>query len=80
MRPFCAGIACLSNAEGLLTFPLRHAGNAVYVAITTDIEPIIVKGNTVSHFLFKDKNKVKRYLFEKKVDEKEQAKSLKFMW
>ena len=65
-----AGYMDISNHDGLLMFPLRHATPKIYVAIAPSIELVKVKGETISHreFMFGEDSKL--YLLERKVDDK----------
>ncbi len=71
LKPKLSGFTCIyggytdfSDHHGIVKFPLRHAGDKVYVAITESIEPSRFEGNTISNCVFKAETK--RYLFTKK--------------
>lgn len=67
------GYMDISDTDGLITFPLRHASQKVYVAVTPDIKLVNVKDKTFSHYEFIPKdNPTELYLLEKKEDEKKQ--------
>lgn len=81
LRPTLGGILALyggyadySNADGLLGFPLRHADNTLYVAITEEIIPVKAVGQTISHIEFYDPTQrpVDFFLYEKKQDQAKQ--------
>lgn len=61
------GYVDISNTDGLISFPLRHVSQKLYVALTPDIHLVKVKGDTLSHreFIVRDDNPVKLYLFER---------------
>lgn len=64
-----AGYITSSDANGILSFPLRHAAPKVYLAITNQIGLIKVQNNTISHKEYLPKQAdVQLYLFEKKND------------
>lgn len=67
-----AGYMDYSNANGLITFPLRHTEPKLYVAITPQINLIRLKENTISHAEYIDNPNIKTdiYKFEKKKDNK----------
>jgi hypothetical protein len=55
-RPALNGIAALyggyfniSASDGLISFPLRHTAQKVYLAITPSIQLVHAKSNTISH-------------------------------
>lgn len=59
LRPKLSGIAALyggyfgmSSRDGSISFPLRHATQKVYVAITPGIQLVRLRGNTFSHRSF----------------------------
>lgn len=64
------GYIDISDPDGLISFPLRHATPKIYIAITEEIKLIKVKENTISHreFISQDKDKTKLYSFEQKED------------
>lgn len=67
------GYLDISDHDGLITFPLRHASEKIYLAVTPDIKLINVKDKTFSHHEFLRKNNpTELYLLEKKEDDKEQ--------
>ena len=68
------GYVAISDQDGLVTFPLRHSSNKIYLAVTPEIKLVKVKENTFSHaeYIINEKNEVKLYQFEKKEDEKKQ--------
>ncbi len=81
MLPHRSGILALysgysdySNADGLLSFPLRHADKKIFVAITENIKLVKAAGHTISHIEFIKNNNTPAELYEldKKVDEAEQ--------
>lgn len=65
------GYIDISDKNGLISFPLRHQGDKVSVALTQSFEPILFEGNTISHIIFNQDTKM--YLFEKKTGKKEQV-------
>ncbi|MFH1644037.1 MAG: hypothetical protein ABIA74_02575 [bacterium] len=68
-----AGYMDYSNANGLISFPLRHTEPKIYVAITPRINLVKLKENTISHaeYVLDDENvKTEIYKFEKKKDNK----------
>lgn len=81
MLPHRSGILALysgysdySNADGLLSFPLRHADKKIFVAITENIKLVKAAGHTVSHIEFTKNPATPGELYElnKKIDEAEQ--------
>jgi hypothetical protein len=59
MRPALNGVAAIyggyftvSAHDGLVSFPLRHTAQKVYLAITPSIELAKVRGNTISHRVY----------------------------
>lgn len=66
------GFLDISNKDGIIQFPLRQTAQKLYIAFTDKIKLIKVKGNTFSHREFADqiKHPIKLYLYEKKVDNK----------
>lgn len=65
------GYSDISNPDGFISFPLRHTSQKVYVAVTPEVFPVQVKGNTISHLEYREteENPVVIYKFEKKIDE-----------
>ena len=72
---FYGGYSDISNPDGLISFPLRHSSQKLYIAVTPQINLVKVKQNTISHkeFITKQRNPTKLYLFEKKEDEAKQS-------
>ena len=70
-----AGYTTLTDADGLATFPLRHAQQKLYVAITPDIKMIHVRGSSFSHTEYSPDMTVplSLYKLEKSEDDKKQA-------
>lgn len=70
-----AGYTTITDANGLATFPLRHAQQKLYVAVTPDIKMIHVKGSSFSHTEYAPDMTVPLALYklEKSEDEKKQA-------
>lgn len=70
-----AGYITISSPEGLIVFPLRHAQQKLYVAITPDIKLIHVKGSSFSHAEYSPDPNVPLalYKYEKLEDNKQQA-------
>lgn len=68
------GYSDISNPDGFLSFPLRHTSQKIYVAITPEVFPVYVKGNTVSHLEYRpsEENPLVIYQYEKKTDEEKQ--------
>jgi hypothetical protein len=64
------GYMDISNHDGLLMFPLRHAVPKIYVAISPSIDLVKVKGETISHREFMLGEESKLYLLERNVDDK----------
>ncbi len=64
------GYMDISNQDGLLMFPLRHATPKIYLAISPSIELVKVQGETISHREFVLNEESKLYLCERKTDEK----------
>ena len=59
LKPSLGGIAAvyggyfaISSTDGLISFPLRHTAQKVYLAITPSIQLVRLKGNTFSHRAF----------------------------
>jgi hypothetical protein len=74
---YLSGFACIyggymdiSDIDGLVSFPLRHASPKIYVVLTPRIELVNVKENTFSHRKFVPGNKALIYSFERKTDTK----------
>jgi len=62
----------VSNAMGILSFPLRHATPKLFLAITPTITPVKIKGSTISHLEYiTSNNPTKLYACEMKKDEKQ---------
>ncbi len=65
------GYGDFSNADGLLTFPLRHLpASKLYVLVSPDIELVRAQGNTVAYARLPDaaRDKAVRYEFAKSKD------------
>ena len=69
-----AGYTTLSDTDGLASFPLRHAQQKLYIAVTPDIKMIHVKGTSFSHTEYSPDMTVPLALYklEKLEDEKKQ--------
>lgn len=69
-----AGYITVTDSEGLAMFPLRHAQQKLYIAITPDIKMIHVKGSSFSHAEYSPDPNVPLALYkcEKLEDEKKQ--------
>lgn len=67
------GYMDVSNKDGLLMFPLRHATPKIYVALSPTIELVKVQGETISHREFLLNEDSKLYSLERKVDNKKNA-------
>lgn len=67
------GYMDISNKDGLIMFPLRHATPKIYVAIAPTVELVKVQGETISHREFLLNEESKLYSFERKVDAKKNA-------
>jgi hypothetical protein len=67
-----AGYMDISDMDGLLAFPLRHAIPKVFIAITPEIKLVNIKGNTFSHreFINDQNNPCQLFMCEIKQDEK----------
>jgi hypothetical protein len=63
-----SGYMDYSNDDGLISFPLRHVAQKLYVVVTPQINLVKIKGETFSHKEFSVINgaPTKIYLFEKK--------------
>ncbi len=59
-----------SNPDGLLMFPLRHATQKIYIAISPSVELVKVQGETISHREFVLNEESTLYSCERKTDEK----------
>jgi hypothetical protein len=70
-----AGYVDYSNTDGLISFPLRHVTPKIYLAITSEIKPVKVKGETLSHYEFvaPDVAETALYTFERKESEDKQT-------
>jgi hypothetical protein len=68
-----SGYMDISNKDGLLMFPLRHATPKIYIALSPAIELVKVLGETISHRQFTLNTESKLYLFERKLDKKKNA-------
>jgi len=62
----------ISNPDGLIKFPLRHATPKLYVAITPNVKIATIKGSTISHleYINDQENPVKIFQFDLKKNEK----------
>lgn len=69
-----AGYTTITDGNGLATFPLRHAQQKLYIAVTPDIKMIHVKGTSFSHTEYSaDMNvPLALYKLEKSEDDKKQ--------
>jgi hypothetical protein len=69
-----AGYMDVSDPDGYISFPMRHEGESLSVAVTPEIKMAYVKGHTFSHkeFILDGKNPLEIYTFEKKEDEDNQ--------
>lgn len=67
------GYTDISDPDGLVSFPLRHSGDELTVAISPSVELVKLAGNTIAYTTFK--NKTKRYLFTKKVTKEKKEDS-----
>lgn len=67
-----SGYMDYSNTDGLISFPLRHTDDKLYVAITPKINLVKIKDQTISHaeYITDQKIKTEIYKFEKKQDNK----------
>jgi hypothetical protein len=70
------GYMDISDPDGLISFPLRHVSQKVYVAITSQIKMINIKGETYAHreYYFEEKNPIQIFSFIRGKD----AKGLSF--
>ena len=70
-----AGYSDISNNDGLISFPLRHATPKVYIAITPTIDLKMVKGHTASNqeFISTKPEDVALYSLTLKQDEKQNS-------
>ncbi len=68
------GYSDISNPDGLISFPLRHTVQKLYIAITPQINLFTVRDNTFSHreYIIDANNQTKLYLFQLKENEKKQ--------
>ena len=66
------GYMDISDPDGLISFPLRHPSQKVYLAVTPEISLVKVKGSTYSHreYIVNDENPTKLYQLEKTKDAK----------
>lgn len=66
------GYTDMSNVDGLISFPQRHAAPKLYLAITPEVGMVKIKDNTYSHREYIDDPKipVQLYQFQLKQDEK----------
>lgn len=69
-----AGYVTITDTDGLATFPLRHAQQKLYIAITPDIKMIHVKGSSFSHAEYSPDQAIALSLYkcEKLEDDKKQ--------
>ncbi len=69
-----AGYITVTDSHGLATFPLRHAQQKLYIAVTPDIKMIHVKGSSFSHAEYSPEQAVALSLYkcEKLEDDKKQ--------
>lgn len=67
-----AGYITITGSDGLAMFPLRHAQQKLYIAVTPDIKLIHVKGSSFSHTEYSPDPQVPLALYkcEKLEDEK----------
>ena len=68
-----AGYMDISNPDGLIAFPLRHATPKIYLAISSGIQLATIKGETFSHREFVLNQPTQVYEFELKKDEKQHS-------
>jgi len=81
LKPGLGGVAAvyggyfnISSKDGLISFPLRHTPQKLYVAITPLIHLVRVKGNTFSHRSYAaEPTPVALYALEMKKDEKQRT-------
>ncbi len=64
------GYIDISDIDGLISFPLRHASPKIYIAVTAHINLVNIKGNTFSHREYKSDEPVTLYVCELKKDKK----------
>ncbi len=63
------GFLTVSDLMGELSFPRKHTKPFVYLLITEKITPIVMAGNTISHWQLEPGIAAEMYLFEQKWDE-----------
>lgn len=68
------GYSDISDPDGIISFPLRHASPKLYIALTSEIKLIEVKGKTFSHgeYITDPNVETELYSYEKKQDNKKQ--------
>lgn len=59
------GFISLSDADGEISFPLKHASPALTLVVTTAISPSIMHGNTISHWELDPTKPCEIYSFER---------------
>ncbi len=67
------GYMDISDPDGLIAFPLRHATPKIYLAISPGMQLINIKGETFSHREFVLNQPLQIYEFELKKDEKQNS-------